>query len=392
MPTLQQTVVDQLKAQIERGEYALGARLPPIRELVTNFRVSEITVRAALRELADLGLVERRPRSGVFVSEPAQKVVRGRADEARVPLACVLPSLNNTFFAQILSGVEEECTRAGYRLLAVSTRGNRDEEGRQLRELAKEVEGLVICPLDNGHHGAYVELLDAGVPFVFVDRRLESLAVPLVSCDDEDGGYKATRHLVHAGRKRIWFLSQPLHLITSIDERLRGYKRALEEAGIGFDESLVLNEEHVDDVVGYHLTSQLLQRERFEVPVGIVAANDGIARGCYLALKEAGRTIPQDVAVVSFGDTVASHLEPPLSSIDQDLNKMGSEAMRLLIELYVGGKAARLEHRNRAIKLPVRLIVRSSSDTKSLFCAVGQLKKVLPEFSRVPFAAQPAGK
>lgn len=377
MPTLQESTVSQLKTQIERGDYVLGSRLPPMRELVKIFGVSEITVRAALRELASLGLVERRPRSGVFVSEPTQKRVAGKSDGAKVTLACVMPSLHNSFFAQILSGIEEECTRAGHRLIAISTRGSQEEEARQIHELAREVEGVVVCPMDSDKHGAYLELLDAGIPFVFVDRRLAFIAAPLVSLDDELGGYEATRHLIRAGRKRIWFLSPPFHHLSSVDARLEGFKRALAEADIKFDESLVLQETGVDEAVGYQLTSQLLKHERFEKPIGVVAVNDGIARGAYLAVKEVGRRIPEDVAFVSFGDNVASVLEPPLSSIDQDLPGMGAQAMRLLLQLHGGDKRSRFQHRNRTIKLPVHLTVRSSSDAKSTFCAASQFKRDL---------------
>ena len=390
MATLQQSVVAQLKAQIERGDYVPGDRLPPMRELVGLFSVSEITVRAVLQELARLGMVESRPRLGVYVCEPSRKLVADRSHGSKLSLACVLPAINNGFFAQILSGAEEECTRGGHRLFAVSSRGNREEERRQLRELAKEVDGLVICPLHQGFHGAYLELLDADKPFVFVDRRIDALSAPLVCSDDELGGYLATKHLIETGRRRVWFLSQPLFEISSIDGRFRGYKRALAEAGIEFDEKLVLAEAEKDDVVGYRLTTRLLQRERFDGPIGIFAVNDGIARGSYLALKEVGLGIPKDAALVSFGDTVASHLEPPLSSIDMDLAGIGARALRLLVELIDGGKEGRLAQRDLTIKLPTHLTIRSSSDMDSSFCSVRELKSFAPRHS--PLVAVPVGK
>jgi len=390
MATLQQNVVAHLKAQIERGDYVPGDRLPPMRELARMFSVSEITVRAVLQELGRLGMVESRPRLGVYVCEPSRKLVADRSNGNRLSLACVLPAINNGFFAQILSGAEEECTRGGHRLFAVSSRGSREEERRQLRELAKEVDGLVICPLHQGYHGAYLELLDADKPFVFVDRRIDALSAPLVCSDDESGGYLATQHLIQNGRRRVWFLSQPLFEISSIDGRFRGYKRALAEAGIEFNDDLVLTDEEKDEVVGYRLTTRLLQRERFAGPFAIFAVNDGIARGAYLALKEVGLTIPRDAALVSFGDTVASHLEPPLSSIDMDLAGIGANALRLLVKLIDGGKEARVAQRDLTIKLPTHLTIRSSSDKDSSFCSVRELKSFEP--TRGPFAGVPVGK
>jgi LacI family transcriptional regulator len=175
-------------------------------------------------------------------------------------------------------------------------------------------------------------------------------------------------------RRRIYVLGDAD--VSPVRDRIRGYRRALKEAGVTFNASLVRSNTTVADAAGYTLTRDLLKELPSREPFGIFTINDSIARGCYLALKEAGLRIPQDVAVVGFDDTNAPFLEPPLSTIRQDLRGMGVHAVRLLLKAMKSGRGG------RTVSLPVELVVRDSTDTHARFSAVQHILEEVP--NRLP--------
>ena len=205
--TLRQAVVDDLRKRISSGELAVGERLPSITALCERYGVSDITVRAALKELGTTNYVESRRRSGVFVCERSVEDDKPKLRGEKV-LALLVPAWDNNFFAGIIHGAEEQAGRDGYRLLVANSKGDTAIEAEQLLTLSTQVAGLMIVPLGAKSYGSYTALLEKGLPFVFLDRRVEKLAVPVVATDNEEGGYLATRHLLECGRRRIYAFSE----------------------------------------------------------------------------------------------------------------------------------------------------------------------------------------
>ena len=374
--TLRESLAQELRSRIEDGRYSPGTQLPSLRALTHDFGVSEITVRAALNDLKLQGFVESRPRAGMFARLPIAS-----ADKT-VTLACVLPELHISFFGSILAGVQSACAGANARLLTASHQGNPAEEKRQLQILSAEADGLIVAPLAYGHHDTYTELLRRHVPLVFVDRAPEGVAAPLVTSDNEGGAFEATRPLLHdVNRRRLWFLSQTLGVVSSVDERLRGFARAHQEMRVPLAPERILQGAESDERLGLILTQQLLQCEPFNEPIGIFVVNDYMARGVYLALKHAGKSIPEDVAIVAFGGVYAPVLDPPLCAVEQDLNGIGIQAAHLMLQMCANrgdGEPGGKEHRTqpRVITLPCRLQLRSSSDQSSTFCPIEQLQSM----------------
>ena len=172
--------------------------------------------------------------------------------------------------------------------------------------------------------------------------------VATVGSDDELTGLLATRHLVAKGHRAIAIVIGPRARRVTQD-RLRGYRKALEEAGLPFDERLVT------DGNDGAATEELLQR----VPAisAIFAENDHLAIGVLSALRDLGKRVPQDCAVVGCDDIeMAAFTVPPLTTIHIPFYETGEQAMRLLLEMITSGSVA-----PRKLLLPVHLISRGSS-------------------------------
>lgn len=349
-------IAGELKARIEAGEFPVGGRLPSTSALCTQYRASTITVRAALKELVAAGYAESRPRSGFFVCD-WQHASRPGGDL----ISLLVESVRSPFFTECIAGVEEICRAAGYHMLVADSHGIPALEAEQLHNLAPQVAGFIIMPVDpDGNYSAYLPLMERKTPFVFIDRYMEQLSAPSVTTDNELGGYLAACHLLDCGRRQIFALG--VRDSTSQRERLRGYERALRERGVTPNAAWVRRTLLQNEEAGYELTRDLLREFRPRQPFGIFAVHDNVARGSLIALKEAGLHIPGDAAVVGFDDISAVFFDPPLSSVRQDMRAMGRRAAQLLLDAMSGEKNL------PSVRLAPELVVRNSTDAASDFC------------------------
>ena len=356
-----QAIADEVQAKIESGVWPVGTRLPSTAMLCREFEVSAITIRAAFKELVAAGLVESRPRSGYFVSQAAPKSTSNL-------IALLVESVRTPFFTECIAGVEEICRAAGYHVLVSDSHANAELEAAHLGELAAQVAGFVVMPVSaEGNYAAYLPLLEADIPFVFLDRYLEKLAAPSVTTDNELGGFLAASHLLNCGRTQIFALG--VRDASSQRERLAGYERAFRERGLTPDPQWVRRTLLQTEEAGYELMRQILSERRDAEPFGVFAINDSVARGSYLAIKEAGLEIPRDAAVVGFDDVSAVFFDPPLSSVRQDMREMGRLAVQILLRALDGQRDL------QSVRLAPELMVRNSTDINSSFSPARHLRR-----------------
>jgi DNA-binding LacI/PurR family transcriptional regulator len=198
------------------------------------------------------------------------------------------------------------------------------------------------------------QLTAKGIPFVVFDPTTELPdGVPYVGATNWLGGRSATRHLIELGHRRIAMISGPDHVLCC-RARLDGYRAALEAAGLPIDPSLIARADLTRED-GYTAATDLLARR--DRPTAIFTANDLQALGVYLAAREAGLSIPDDLSVVGFDDLpVVAWIDPPLTTVHQPLTEMAVAATELALALGRGEETTQV-----GVELATTLTVRAST-------------------------------
>ncbi len=246
-------------------------------------------------------------------------------------LGIVVPTADRSFFASVIRGIEEVANRSGYNVIICQTYDSYQKEVDSIEALLKaRVDGIIIShgkETENFDHLKNVK--DRGIPLVMFDRFNDELGVSQVVVDDYLGAYKSVEHLIDQGCKRIAHFTNN-RKISIYKERLRGYKEALENHGIPFDPSLVI-ESNLQLEDGRNSMIKLLSGK--SGPDAIFSASALGAVGAMQVLKERKIKIPDQVAIVAFSNEVyASFIDPPLTAIDQHSMRMGNAAAEVFLE------------------------------------------------------------
>lgn len=244
-------------------------------------------------------------------------------------LGLILPDSANPFFAEIARAIEDAAFEAGYNVILGNSENQLAKEQVYVDVLLnKQVDGLILVATGN-HSPPLEQLIHNRLPLVVVDRRLSNVEVDTVLTDNLYGGLTATKHLLELGHRRIACITGPSNLTPSA-ERVIGYRRALEEYGVGIDEELILRGDFRPNS-GYAATAELIQQKLR--PTAIFACNDMMAIGALRALSEYGLRAPEDCSLIGFDDIeLASYINPPLTTIRQDKSAIAKAAVTLLLE------------------------------------------------------------
>ena len=274
----------------------------------------------------------------------------------------IIPDWQNPFWIDVVSGIEAILTQAGFQLLIA----NSNEEGeRQALEidalLSRSVDGLLIAPAVNSAKIIY-ELLSTDSKIVVIDRLPPGLdGVNCVTIDNEAGAYKATKHLINEGHRRIGLLAGNINLDTG-QQRLDGYRQALQEQGLIVNDQWIRTAETnaalVGKQIGYQGTLEFL--DMADSPTALLCTSNTIVIGALLALQERQIHIPQEMAVVSFGNMDWTPLlTPPLTVVTQPTFAMGCRAAQMLLD-YLTSEPTNESIRSKILLQP-ELIIRGSS-------------------------------
>jgi DNA-binding LacI/PurR family transcriptional regulator len=353
--TLWQSIVDDIKSHIDREVLAPNDRLPSINALCQQYGVGTNTIRTALKELSLDGYVKSRPRSGFFVQS---RSANNSTLNGNHVLAIILPRANHLFHGDIVQGAEAQCRALGYHLLIANTGLDPDVDAWHLERLAGQVAGMLVIPSNpSSNLATYASLRERNIPYIFIDRYVENASAALVATDNEESGRLITHHLLEYGEGPLFVLcAHSMQIISAHKERLKGYRRALQESGLAFDPARVLTSSLLDQEAGVALTRDLLKKFKPRAPFRIFALDECVAQGSYVVLKEAGLRIPEDVAVAGVDDTLAMFMDPPLTTIRQNLHEMGAAAVRQIVQAIDDGCFP-----TNSIRLQPQLMVRSSS-------------------------------
>lgn len=251
-------------------------------------------------------------------------------------IGVIVNEMTSPFYGTLVRGVEQVFEAADMHLLVASGKAQADRERKAINLLLSRRVDALIVHLEALPDEEVLELLAGEVPVVLVGRHIAEAGDRSIAIDNEYGGRLAVRHLTDNGHRVIGHLSGPLSFPDS-RARLQGYRQALEEAGMPFDDDLIIESDWLEEG-GYQATLRLLKR-RPDL-TAIFAGNDQMAIGAYQALRSSGRDIPTDVSVVGFDDVVfASYLYPTLTTVRQPLLEMGMAAARFALAALKGEEA-----------------------------------------------------
>jgi GntR family transcriptional regulator of arabinose operon len=333
-PTKHRKVFEHVLADINSGRLKDGERLPSEIELVEQFATSRPTVARALRDLQNLGLVERKVGSGTYVRR-SQKP----ADSWRFGL--LIPGLGSTeIFEPICGQLARSAQRQHHTLLWGDFGDKRGVADPELIEqvcasyIRQTVAGVFFAPLeltedkDRINQSVITALESAGIPIVLLDRDI--VAFPqrsrfdLVGLDNRRAGFLIAEHLIRLGCTRIDFLARPGSAPT-VMLRIAGYREALLSAGIAPDPQWIHSGEPTDE--------KFVQRIVAAGATAVICANDLTAANLMRTLDVLGCPVPQEIRVVGFDDVrYAELLRPSLTTIHQPCADIGTIAMQVMLE------------------------------------------------------------
>ncbi|MCK9221232.1 MAG: GntR family transcriptional regulator [Limnochordia bacterium] len=352
-------IEDALRRRIEYGEFKSGCQIPTEIELMETFQVSRTTVRTAVANLVNDGLLCRVQGRGTFVAEQETKVStpsRERVSQENMSIGVVIAGLMGYQPSTVIRGIEAALRANDVNLMLLSSNINPDIEKENLERLLRaDVQGIIIWP--SGHQEDAVRRIvetSQVVPVLLIDCFFRGIDLPYVVSDNFGGAYEAADYLISRGCQRIGFVStmSPTEpgVLSSISERYRGYVMALENNGMVADEALLFS--HWNYSFEHTSFAEYVKRNQIDA---ILIENDNVLVQVVKVCQEKGIRIPDDLTIVGFDDSqILSSLSFPVSSVRQRWYDMGYTAGRMMIKMIYG------EHSilDRQIVLPIRLMIR----------------------------------
>jgi LacI family transcriptional regulator, galactose operon repressor len=306
-------------------------------------RVSVDTRKRVQASIAELGYVPNR-------------LARGLIQRKTGAFGVIVPDVANPFFTLVVRGVEQVAWRAAFHVILCDTQGDLERERGYLEDMvAFQVDGVLIAPVGDSSRPQLRLLTRNNVPFVLIDRSITGFDGDLVQGDSVAGARQLVDHLIGLGHRRIGMITETTDVSTARD-RLRGYREALESAGVEFDPDLVVESSAIDPGVACNATLRLLTLP--DAPTAIFAVNNIAVVGVVEAARQRNLEIPRDLALVCFDDIEhVSRLYPFLTVMAQPAETFGTIATQLLIDRLAG----RVGQRRRIVVLPADFVVRKSS-------------------------------
>jgi len=267
-------------------------------------------------------------------------------------IGAILPDLFGEFFSEVIRGMDQAAQRSGYHLLVSSSHDAKDEVEAALRAMRGRVDGLIAMSphLDAA---SIVANVPETLPIVLLNCAITGDDFDALTIENRRGARQMVRHLLGLGHQRIAIITGAAGNVDAA-ERLRGYRRAMQEAGVDVPNEWELPGDFTE-ASGYRAVKAVLALS--PRPTAVFAANDAMAVGAMSALREAGFRVPDDMAVSGFDDIpLARYMSPPLTSVRVAMAELGARAVETLLHA-VDNKNT---HRRRHQRFPTTLVVRES--------------------------------
>ncbi|MBM6616412.1 catabolite control protein A [Bacillus suaedaesalsae] len=255
-------------------------------------------------------------------------VARGLASKKTTTVGVIIPDISSIFFAELARGIEDIATMYKYNIILSNSDQNKDKELHLLNTmLGKQVDGIVFMG-GNITEEHVEEFKKSPVPIVLAATMEESNQTPSVNIDYKQAAFDAVKGLLDAGHTDVAFVSGPLNDRINKNEKLMGYREAIESAGLTYKEEYVIEGDYSYDsaIEAYDKLAELPKQ-----PSAVFVATDEMALGIIHGAQDAGKSIPADLEVIGFDNTrLATMVRPQLTTVVQPMYDIGAVAMRLL--------------------------------------------------------------
>ena len=280
------------------------------------------SVRESTRQRVQAAMLEL----GYVAHVTARALARGRTQA----IGLLAQEIDNPFFSVVIKGIDHEISAAGYDLLLCTTHNRREKEAEYVARLSHGmVDGLlIVLPHELPAYVSQLRVED--FPFVLIDHDSEAPGCNIINAANRPGTREGIAYLIGLGHRRIACITGRPD-VGATQQRLAGYRDALEAAGIPLDDSLVVEGDFLEPR-GHEAALQLLSIP--DRPTAIFASSDAAAFGVMSAAHDVGLRVPDDLSVLGFDDVVeASYPSSALSTVRQPLREMGHVAVRRLMSL-----------------------------------------------------------
>ncbi|MCM3259540.1 GntR family transcriptional regulator [Paenibacillus lautus] len=344
-----QMVKDYVLSQIENREFTKDDRIPSESEFSKLLDVSSITVRKALSELVNEGVIYRVRGKGSFVASQADASEKTSTSNL-VAFVISGVDLYDSSYMQIMRGIQSFLGQHGCKLIIEFVENDFEQERELILGLIQtELRGLLIYSSDPEAAKGYLgEIRKKSIPFVMLDRSPSGYPVNVVTCNNHDGAYEAVENLIQQGHRRIGFAAYDYHLSPEVD-RYNGYCNAMSNASIPIPDSLLFLDKELD----YAELVSLIQNGEL---TALFCANDKRALEVIEQLTALDIRIPEQVSLMGFDDFESSKFaKVALSTVKQYFDVLGYESAKLLFEITEGSS-----YGNKKVMLPTSLVIRDT--------------------------------
>ena len=298
------------------AKYAQVSIATVSRVLNNNYPVSKETREKVLNAMKDLNF---KPNS----------IARSLKNNITHLIGVVVPDISNPFFMDIIKGIDYVVNKEDYSLILSNTDENFEKELNVLKRLSQKRVDAIILSSSNIDNDYVDELIKENIPIVLVDRKIKNTKADVVVSDNYGGAYTLTKYLIEMGHKNICIVNGNLNVSTG-RERFEGFKTAMRDYNINIKNEFILNG-YFGWEKAYEETKRLINQR--EMPTAIFAANNQMAEGVMLALKENNIDIPGDISLVTFEEIRNQKLiRPKLTCIKQNALLIGEKAGQIILE------------------------------------------------------------
>jgi len=318
-------IADKLRRMIQAGDYSVGQRLENERDLAAQFAVSRGTVRQALASLRRERLIISQHGRGNFVADPAF----ASADGKTVPMMGMMVYEREYFFEPVIRGAVDHAAQRGYVLALGSNATPEDEQVHAKAFLNTKVNGVIIAPRPGCSSNVYRQFIEQNCPVVILDAVLPSVHEDYVGLNETWGTHLAVEHLAQLGHRDIvYFYPDIFSNIPFGPARKRGFIETMAELGLKFNEASLLG---VKEDNWHSKLKQLICSD--PCPTGWICYSDIWAKRLFEVATETGLSVPQDISIVGFDDSVLAKASPVrFTSVNPVQEELGRTAVDLLVD------------------------------------------------------------